>query len=618
MLDLRTLALITMMSAIVFAFAAAMVWRLVPQEESLRDWTTGSILMAVSTLLLGLRDIVPDFLSIIVANSALVSSLGILHVGTRNLFGRGSGPPWHWLAGGAMFFACIIFTYVAPNLPMRLIALSLLISPFFVASGWIFWRCQESQLKIVDRLTAVIFSAGALLFIARAVVAFGAAVSVDYTSTSSGLLVAPYFYSILFNVWMATMVTLTVSARLQRRVEDALGRSEAANRELCAAQNFNETILINSPLPMGVYAASGQCVRANDAYARFVGATREALLAQNFHNIASWRVTGVLDDCLSALAHHKSRRRETHVTSSFGKEVWFEYQILPIYTSGEHHLLIQFFDLTERREHQQRLERLVTEQNAMLETDLVGIVRVKDRKNVWVNRAFENILGYGKGELTGTPIRQNYPDNETYLALGAAAYPVLAAGQVYRTQIENVRKDGKHVWLDISGAILDKATGESLWALVDITERKQLEQRIAQSEQRMELALGGADLGLWDVDVFSGKVTHNPRLVTMLGYTPDEVELTGELAASLLHLDDAARVGAAFYAHLEGDTPSVEAEYRARHKDGHWVWIMSRGKVVERNRHGYAIRVTGTNLDITARKQAEAEHASLEARLRES
>jgi PAS domain S-box-containing protein len=122
------------------------------------------------------------------------------------------------------------------------------------------------------------------------------------------------------------------------------------------------------------------------------------------------------------------------------------------------------------KESEQRLRRLLAEQNALLENELVGIVTVKDRSIVWANPAFEKMLGYAHGELAGTPTRNNYPSDEAYRVFGAAAYPVLAAGKLFRSQFEQVRKDGSLVWLDVSGASLDQETGETLWGFTDISE----------------------------------------------------------------------------------------------------------------------------------------------------
>lgn len=124
---------------------------------------------------------------------------------------------------------------------------------------------------------------------------------------------------------------------------------------LAEALEFNETILLNSPVPMGIYAADGQCVMANEAYAQFVGSTPPALLKQNFYDIAEWRRTGLLNDCVEALEQGTAQQREAHAITSFGKEVWFEYRILPNQLKGKSHLLIQFFDLAERKRAEEEL-----------------------------------------------------------------------------------------------------------------------------------------------------------------------------------------------------------------------------------------------------------------------
>lgn len=124
---------------------------------------------------------------------------------------------------------------------------------------------------------------------------------------------------------------------------------------LAEALEWNEKILLSSPIPMGVYLATGQCVMANEAYARFVGATREALLAKNFNEIASWRNTTLLDDSRLALAHRETRQQEAEVTTSFGKTVFFEYRMVPLGLKGQDHLLIQFTDLAERRRMEEEL-----------------------------------------------------------------------------------------------------------------------------------------------------------------------------------------------------------------------------------------------------------------------
>lgn len=141
----------------------------------------------------------------------------------------------------------------------------------------------------------------------------------------------------------------------------------------------------------------------------------------------------------------------------------------------------------------------------------------------------------------------------------------------------------------------------------DIQYRKQTTRQLAESEQRMEMAPNGADLGLWDWHIPSGKFTHNARMTAMLGYPTDMLDMTVQSFATLLHPDDWPVLKTALYAHLKGTTSMLEVEHRLLHKDRHWVWLLARGKVVERDAQGRAVRVVGTDLDITSRKAAENE-----------
>ena len=130
-------------------------------------------------------------------------------------------------------------------------------------------------------------------------------------------------------------------------------------------------------------------------------------------------------------------------------------------------------------------------------------------------------------------------------------------------------------------------------------------ERRANAEQ-LELALNGADLGLWDWDVRRDRLNRNDILVQQLGYAPGELAADGPVWRALLHRDDAARLLAAIEDHCRRDTAAYECEYRIRHKDGRWVWLLSRGKVVERDEFDRPLRMTGTHMDLTRRKEAEA------------
>ena len=145
--------------------------------------------------------------------------------------------------------------------------------------------------------------------------------------------------------------------------------------------------------------------------------------------------------------------------------------------------------------------------------------------------------------------------------------------------------------------------------------RAQAEDLERRSAQRLEFALKGADLGLWDWNIAADEMVINDRQWKMLGYTPGELSLTSKFWRGSIHPDDQAAVLAAFVAHVNGDADSYKVEHRMRHKRGHWVWVLNHAMVVTRNSGGSPTRVLGTHLDITARKRVEADLAQNAAEL---
>jgi PAS domain S-box-containing protein len=136
-------------------------------------------------------------------------------------------------------------------------------------------------------------------------------------------------------------------------------------------------------------------------------------------------------------------------------------------------------------------------------------------------------------------------------------------------------------------------------------ERTQVEEEQRESERRLELALRGADLGLWDVNLQTGADKVDKRAAEMLGYSLTEVETHLDWWDKRTHPDDLSRVQQAWDAHVQGKTPLYECEYRLRTKLDDWKWILDRGKVVEWDSNGQPLRLAGTHQDITKRKETE-------------
>ena len=129
------------------------------------------------------------------------------------------------------------------------------------------------------------------------------------------------------------------------------------------------------------------------------------------------------------------------------------------------------------------------------------------------------------------------------------------------------------------------------------------------------LDLNAFGVGTWDWHIPSGDLHFDRRWLEMLGYQQGELDYDLEAWERLVHPDDRDRVDEELRAHLAGRTPTYRCEYRCRHRDGHYVWVLDTGTVIERDATGRPLRASGIHLDITDRKRQDVEREELIAEL---
>lgn len=140
-----------------------------------------------------------------------------------------------------------------------------------------------------------------------------------------------------------------------------------------------------------------------------------------------------------------------------------------------------------------------------------------------------------------------------------------------------------------------------------IAERTAAEERLRESQARLQRVFDGSNDGFWDWDLTTGQVEYSPSFAAMLGYTLDELAPRISTMEALVHPDDRIRVRNELASQLEGQTDQYSSEHRMRRRDGEWLWLLARGKVVERDASGLPLRMAGTHSDISTRRRAERE-----------
>lgn len=140
----------------------------------------------------------------------------------------------------------------------------------------------------------------------------------------------------------------------------------------------------------------------------------------------------------------------------------------------------------------------------------------------------------------------------------------------------------------------------------DITHRKMAEVELATQRRRLENVIEGAEVGTWEWDTQTGKTVYNNTWASMLGYTLEELKPDNlKVFESLAHPEDLEKSNTVAERHLAGEIPFYECELRMKHKDGHWLWVLDRGRVLTRSTDGKPLSMFGTHIDITERKMAE-------------
>jgi len=297
---------------------------------------------------------------------------------------------------------------------------------------------------------------------------------------------------------------------------------------------------------------TGRLVEMSDSFAQMLRSSRERLIGRH---VSSWDVNQDETEIAAWLAKIKDgdkQRVDVQHRRDDGTVIDVELQISAAEIEGELLIFGSGRDITE-------VKRLVREQTAMLESDLVGMVKIEHRTIVWRNQALERILAYAPGELAGQPARVLYADEETFRQFGEKVDAVINSGVQHRSQIQMRRKTGEAVWIDLSGVRLTASL--SFWMAVDITVMKEAHENLThvafhdaltQLPNRLLLAdrlkqcLGVAKREQTRVAVCYMDLDGFKAVNDELGHDAGDallVEVARRLSASIRPADTAARLG---------------------------------------------------------------------------
>ncbi len=224
---------------------------------------------------------------------------------------------------------------------------------------------------------------------------------------------------------------------------------------------------------------------------------------------------------------------------------------------------------------------------------------------LFVNQAPAKFLGYAPNDMVGTNLR-SYLAPEVRDQFDEYLAAIRRDGQASGLMLVQTKSGEKRIWeyhntLRTEGVVDPTVRGIAR----DITDQRRAEAMLKASEQRLALALAGANLGIWEWDLATGKALWDERTPLVLGYEPNEFEPNLKNWKRLVHVNDWPRVAENLNLHIEGKLPMFEAEYRMLNKSGDWQWVQGRGKAIEFDAYGKPVRMAGVVADISDRKRSE-------------
>jgi diguanylate cyclase (GGDEF)-like protein/PAS domain S-box-containing protein len=272
-------------------------------------------------------------------------------------------------------------------------------------------------------------------------------------------------------------------------------------------------------------------------------------------------------------------------------------------------------DMTERKQAEKALyerEQFI-QQVANTTPGIIYVYDVIQRQNIYSNHRITDLLGYSVEEVQtmGAAFMTTllHPDDRESYINHLATQAQVWDNDLLTIEYRARHRDGSWRWLISRETVFARtATGQVrqiLGVAYDITERKQAEAALRESEERYLRAITAGKVGVWDWDLTTNKMYLAPNLKAMLGYTDHEIHNHLDNWGRFVHPDDRQLVMDAAAAYLRGETSVFEVEHRMVHKDGSVRWMVARGSV-SRDVDGHPVRMSGTDTDITDRKQAEA------------
>ncbi len=395
--------------------------------------------------------------------------------------------------------------------------------------------------------------------------------------------------------------------QLSRALDRALTSAALAREDL-----ENQKFALDQHSIVAITDTQGRITYANDRFCAISRYSREELLGQNHRMLKSGlHPSAFYQDLWTTIGHGRVWQNEIANRAKDGSIYWTEASIIPL--AGSNRKPAQYIAIRTDITAQKTAEAALRESEAFLaRAEQVGgiggwKVEIATMKPTWspqTRRIHEVPIGHQPTLEEG--IHFYAPDARPVIT--EAVNRCLADGTPFDLELPFITAGGRHIWVRTVGE-LERQDGKPIrlvGAIQDITERRQSREALQKERHRLASAIDGTQIATWEWNVQTGETVFDRRWAEMVGYTLEELApVSLKTWERLVHPEDLPATDAALGKHFSGETPLYDCRFRMRHKDGRWVWIHDRGRVISWAGDQKPLMMYGTHADITRAKEQE-------------
>lgn len=521
MIDMRTVIFSYIISNAICAFVIVSLWLQGRRRlAGLGFWLADFVLQFIALILVALRGLVPDLVSMTGSNVLIIGGTILLIAGLEHFLGK-RGTQIHNVILLAVFTLAHIYFVIHPNLEARNIIFSLGLLAVCFHGAWLMFRRAGAEIRTITRGVGIVFIAYCLVSITRVVVDLAVPLDEDFfhSNVYDTLVIMMYqmlFIALTFNLFL--MVNRHLIADMERdlveheKIETALRLSE---EKFYNAFHASPDAIIISRL------SDGRLMEVNEGFSRLTDYSQEESLASSSVALNLWANPKDRERCIAALReHHHVHEQEYDFRTKSGKILNGLYSGEVIQLQGEAHILSVVRDITSRKQAEEILRSSEEQHRVILQTAMSGFWQTDiDGHLLEINQAYCQMSGYSEQELLSMKI-SDLEAAETLDQTASHMHKVMTQGGD-RFETRHRHKDGSIIDVEASVQYRD---GRFVAFLRDITERKRALDALRDSEQRYRLLFETMERGVIYQGANGQIISANPAAERILGLTLDQMQ----------------------------------------------------------------------------------------------